>query len=246
MAERIIDCITFYDGLDILEIRLNCLAPYVDKFVICESPFDMLGKRKPLVFDENRQRFKDFNITSLIVADHDKHMDGWWTPYYYQLDYIMYGLVKVPDDAIILLSDFDEIPDLTDYKGEEGVFNQKLYYYYLNVFTGITNWKGTRALRKDHIATLSGHRRRRSKVNVIGTGWHFSYISSVEDIIKKIGAFCHRELNNDAVKNNIAENKKNLVDPYNRTPNKFKIEMPSGPKWLLENKERYEQLFYKE
>ena len=90
-----IDCFTFFNGLDILEIRLNCLAPFVERFVLVESPFNMVGKRKPLYFDENKERFKDFNITHLIVSDHEKHMSHMWEPYYYQLDFLLNGLTNV-------------------------------------------------------------------------------------------------------------------------------------------------------
>ncbi len=31
------DCFTFFNELDILEMRLNILDPYVDKFILVES-----------------------------------------------------------------------------------------------------------------------------------------------------------------------------------------------------------------
>jgi hypothetical protein len=34
---RLFDCITFFDGLDILELRLNILDPYFDYFIIVEA-----------------------------------------------------------------------------------------------------------------------------------------------------------------------------------------------------------------
>lgn len=247
MARQIIDCITFYDGLDVLEIRLNTLAPYVDRFVICESPFDMVGKSKPLLFDENRERFKQFNIKHLVVEDHEKHMSHEWEPYFYQLDYMMRGFDDVGIDSVILLSDFDEIPNMDEYNyGDQGAFRQQLYYYYLNVFSGTENWHGTIAINKRNLFSLSLYRKRRGGTRVIATGWHFSYISPVEDIVKKIEAFCHRELDTTEIKQKVAENKKNLKDPFGRSDRQFTVQMPSGPKWLLDNKDRYEHLFYKE
>ena len=242
-----IDCFTFFNGLDILEIRLNCLAPYVEKFVLVESPFTMVGTSKPLYFNENKERFKNFNITHLIVDDHLDHM-GEWKPYFYQLDYIMNGLSDIDEESIILLSDFDEIPDLKNYQeGREGVFKQKLYYYYLNVYTGDNNWGGTIAICKKNIIKLSEHRLYRNKMKRLSKfgGWHFSYVCSVEEIIEKIEAFCHQNLNTPEIKGKIAGNKRNLVDPFNRSSKKFAVEMPSGPDWLLDNKEKYEHLFYK-
>lgn len=240
----IVDCFTFYRGLDILEIRLSSLAPYVDRFILVESPFNMVGKRKPLYFDESKERFKDFNITHLVVEDHEKHMGG-WRPYYYQIDYMMREL-DVDPECIVFISDFDEIPDLTNYSGLEGKFKHKLYYYYLNVFTGHNRWTGTVATKRKNFSSLSVTRKLRKKQPEIGTGWHFSYVSSPEETIEKIEAFCHQELNTSEIKSRVAENKKNLLDPFGRDLKKFTVEMPSGPSWLLENKEKYKHLFYGE
>lgn len=235
----IVDCFTFYNGLDVLEIRLNSLEPYVDRFVICESPYDMVGKKKPLHFKNNKDRFSKFNITHLVVHDHLDHMGG-WTPYYYQIDYMMQAL---GGEDMVMLSDFDEIPNLSDYMLQEGIFLQELYYYYLNMYTGKAAWKGTVAIKKKNIKKLSDVRQFRKKYNPIGTGWHFSYMNTPEEIVEKIEAFCHRELDTPDIKMKIAENKKNLVDPYNRKRHKLTQKMPSGPSWLIENKERYPHLW---
>ena len=48
---KIFDCTLFYDEDLILEVRLNMLDKYVDKFVISESKFTHSGKEKKLNFD---------------------------------------------------------------------------------------------------------------------------------------------------------------------------------------------------
>jgi hypothetical protein len=244
----IVDCTTFFDGLDILEIRLNCLAPYVDRFIICESPYNMLGVKKPLIFEENKDLFKDFPITHLIVHDHQRHMNGVWKPYYYQLDYMLRAMENVPDEAIVMLSDFDEIPNLKEYKMEEGIFLQQLYYYYLNVKVN-SMWNGTIAVSKKHLTSFAGMRKNRGRIPQVKCfgGWHFSYVSSAEDIVKKIESFCHREFNTEEIKGKVAERRAKLIDPFGRFDEvPFVVEMPTGPEWLLENRSRYEHLFYKE
>lgn len=238
-----IDCFTFYNGLDILEIRLNCLAPYVDRFILVESPYDMVGKEKPLYFNDNKERFKNFNITHLVVHDHLEHMGG-WTPYYYQIDYMMREIEKEKDDQIVLLSDFDEFPDLTNYQGLEGIFKQRMYYYYLNVYTGKRNWRGTVATKKGNIKDFSLLRKNRKYLQPIGSGWHFSYVCSPEEIVQKIEAFCHQELNRPEIKARVADNKAKLLDVFNRKDKPFTVEMPSGPAWLLANKDKFNHLFY--
>jgi hypothetical protein len=83
-------------------------------------------------------------------------------------------------------------------------------------------------------------------------GWHFSTMGTPEQIIYKMESFAHTELNTPEFKSRIAENRAKLKDPYSRAPKswdnypeyKFTVEMPSGPRWLLENKHRYPNLFY--
>ena len=248
MSGKIVDCFTFYNGLDVLEVRLNSLAPHVDSFVIVESPYDMVGKRKPLVFDEHKKerRFSKFNIIHLVVSDHLEHMSPKWEPYYYQIDYLMRGLHNVGEDDMVFLSDFDEIPDMSTYIGGEGIFHQRLYYYYFNVFTGEARWPGTTATLKRNIINLRSIRQHIKKVPVVGIGWHFSYISPVEDIIKKIEAFCHRELDTEEIKKMVAQRKSNLQDPFGRSEKRFVVEEPSGPEWLLNNYKEFGHLFYEE
>lgn len=48
----IYDCFPFYNELMLLEIRLNELAPCVDKFVLVEATHTYSGKPKPLYYDE--------------------------------------------------------------------------------------------------------------------------------------------------------------------------------------------------
>lgn len=53
------DCCSFFNELDILEIRLNTLNEVVDKFVLVEATWTHTGKPKPLHFEDNKTRFAD-------------------------------------------------------------------------------------------------------------------------------------------------------------------------------------------
>jgi beta-1,4-mannosyl-glycoprotein beta-1,4-N-acetylglucosaminyltransferase len=259
-----IDCFTFFNELDLLEIRLNSLAPFVEKFVLCECAVTYSGNPKPLFFLENKSRFKDFNITHLIVDHPEKYLkdakkedplfhysprnisrDAWLLEND-QREYLMNGIKDVGPETIILISDLDEIPDLTTYiEGMEGPFRQKLYYYYFNTFTGKKNWKGTIACRKKNIPTLNSLRDNRWRVAPVGLGWHFSTLGSIDNIRYKIESYAHIEHNTEMRKKKIAENMVNLLDPYDRNADHLIVEMPSGPEWLVKNKEKYEHMFYK-
>ncbi len=43
---KIIDCVTFFDEEILLNIRLNILYDYVDKFIISEGGYDHRGKKR--------------------------------------------------------------------------------------------------------------------------------------------------------------------------------------------------------
>lgn len=57
---KIIDVFLFFQELDLLEIRLQYLAPHVDLFVIVEACQTFSGKPKEFVFEKNSQRFSRY------------------------------------------------------------------------------------------------------------------------------------------------------------------------------------------
>ena len=74
---KVYDVFTFWNELDLLEIRLNILDPYVDHFVIVEATETFSGEKKPLYFEENRARFKkwEHKILHYVITDTPKNMD---------------------------------------------------------------------------------------------------------------------------------------------------------------------------
>ncbi|MEI6400315.1 MAG: DUF3431 domain-containing protein [bacterium] len=57
---KIYDIFNFFNELELLDIRLNILDPYVDYFVIVESTLTHSGKPKELFYEKNKERFKQF------------------------------------------------------------------------------------------------------------------------------------------------------------------------------------------
>ena len=54
----IYDIFTFFNELDLLEIRFEILDPVVDKFVLIECTETFSGKPKPLYYNENKHMFE--------------------------------------------------------------------------------------------------------------------------------------------------------------------------------------------
>ena len=115
----IYDCFSFFNELDLLEIRLNTLDEVVDKFIRAESPLTHTGNPKPLYYAENKERFAKFNdrIIHVVVDDFPTMPNNMpirekaWTRENWQRNAIIRGLPKdINDDDILMISDLDEIP----------------------------------------------------------------------------------------------------------------------------------------
>ena len=64
---KIYDCFMFFDEEMLLDLRLNIMDEYVDKFVITEATYMHSGKSKKLIFDINKfSKFKD-KIIYIVV-----------------------------------------------------------------------------------------------------------------------------------------------------------------------------------
>lgn len=57
---KVIDSFLFFQEIDLLDIRLAYLDPYVDTFVIVEASQTFTGKPKPFVFEENKERYSKY------------------------------------------------------------------------------------------------------------------------------------------------------------------------------------------
>ena len=114
----IYDCFQFFNEEHILDLRFNVLNEFVDHFVFVESTTDHQGKTKKLNFDP--KKFKKFSdkIIYIVVDDTNEkikkpHSGGESLVEQHQRNSLMRGLKNCNDDDLIILSDVDEIPDLS-------------------------------------------------------------------------------------------------------------------------------------
>jgi beta-1,4-mannosyl-glycoprotein beta-1,4-N-acetylglucosaminyltransferase len=137
---KIYDCFTFYNELDLLEIRLNELNDVVDKFVLVEAEKTHQNKDKELYFENNKIKFAPFlhKIIHIIVPKELFVDNDAWYNEKLQRNCILEGLKETNDDDFLIVSDLDEIPSSESIKQAIN-FNQTplsfehiLHYYYLN------------------------------------------------------------------------------------------------------------------
>jgi len=229
---KIYDCFMYYDEDTVVDIRLNCLDAYVDKFLIVESKFTHSGKKRNLLFDINQfKRFKDKIIYLMLddeprgietIYDEDdedlksfKSIENALRRENYQRNYISKGLSDADAEDIIMVSDADEIPnlgnlDLKEIKNKLIFFQQKMFYYKLNLYLDSFNWFGTKACRKKdlispqwlrnikdrgypfwRIDTLFSKIKYQDIYFVDNGGWHFSNIKNAKAIEEKLKSYLH-------------------------------------------------------
>ena len=216
---KIYDCFTYFDEKMLLNFRLNYLGKYVDKFVISEANYTHSGNPKKLNFNINDYpKFKDKIIyTPLIKSPKNiklplKNFKRFNSiqRIAYQRNAILKSIKNAKGNDIIIYSDSDEIPNLSNLdfdniKEKFIIFKQKLFYYKLNLELKLVPWYGSRACKKKNLVDINHLRNLKPKkypwwrldtfikpnkersIKIIENGgWHFSQIMSPKQIQLKL------------------------------------------------------------
>ncbi len=240
----IYDLTQFNDELDMLEIRLNILDPYVDKFVIGESTQTFSGKPKPLYYQENKERFAKWSnkIIHVVIPE---MMNGIYERTAFQKDYLRTALRDCQPEDVIYYGDCDEIwiPQI-----DEGKLRQLNYSYYLNNRSS-EDWQGTNVCLYKNLKNLNELRADHSVVLERG-GWHFTNMGGYDAIVKKVSEYDHaNEIPQDWFKAQLQERMDKGEDYLARShdwkgnPFKMWLDESQLPKYLLDNKSKWKHLF---
>ena len=262
---KIYDCFQFFNEENVLDLRFNILNEFVDFFVIVESTTDHQGKDKKLNFDiEKFRKFKE-KIIYVVVEDtldsiKKTHIGQNSQVEKHQRNSITKGLKNCDDNDLIIITDVDEIPDLKklnmfNKKNRYAVFCQKKFDYKLNLLNETEgDWFGSKICLKKNLKSPQWLRDLKFKkypfwridkirdLQIIKDGgWHFSYLQTPENLLKKISSFSHGEHNKPEF-----ANFKNIEDKIKMQKNIFdlgfsykKIEIDNSfPKYIVENKEK--------
>ena len=229
---NIYDCFMYFDEDLLLDIRLNSLNKFVKKFVISESTYTHSGSKKKLNFNiDNFKKFKD-KITYIVVDDQPKSimnltdnetkekrgekliLNGMARDYF-QRENLVKGIKDANNDDLILISDLDEIPYLNNFNyskinNQIIIFEQKMFYYKLNLLYGDYNWLGTRGIKKKNLISpqwlrnVKGRNYPKWRVDVLFSkkkysnilfikngGWHYTFLKTAEELEKKLLNFAH-------------------------------------------------------
>ena len=169
---KIYDCFQFFDEEMLLDLRLNIMNKYVDKFVITEATYMHNGKSKKLIFNiEKFSKFKDKIIYIVVdepppnllkVEDGDtsenkesKLILNGYKRDNYQRQMAQKVLNDIDPEDWIIINDIDEIPNLKNIdfdqiKNKLIIFKQQMFYYKFNLIYPSFNWFGSKACKKKH------------------------------------------------------------------------------------------------
>ena len=222
----------YFDEEVVVDIRFNALNEFVDYFVIVESKFTHKGDRRELKFNHKKfGKFKD-KIIYLIYDEESKKIEKISekdskrekdTKYIFnaayrengQRNYIQKGLAEAKQDDLILISDVDEIPKLSELsfkkiKEKIILFKQDMFYYKFNLHLPNLIWTGTKACKKKYLISPQWLRNVKDRkypffridtffsktkytsIKIINDGgWHFSNIKTAKEIEHKLKSYLH-------------------------------------------------------
>ena len=248
----------FYDEDLIAELRFNILNQYINEFIVVESKYTHSGEKRELLFNINKYpNFKN-KINYIVLENEPDNLEKVYdddTEDKKNSKYIMNalkrenhhrneiskGLTKASSEDLILISDVDEIPnlsklDINKINNEIILFKQNFYYYKLNLKLEDMPWYGTKACKfkilkspqwlrniKDkkypfwRVDVLFSDKKYLNIKHIEDGGWHFSNMKTPADIEKKMRTYLHhREYDiNPLGKKKIEEIMKSKKSIYN-------------------------------
>jgi beta-1,4-mannosyl-glycoprotein beta-1,4-N-acetylglucosaminyltransferase len=222
----------YFDEEVVADVRLNTLNEFVDYFVIVESKFTHKGDPRELKF--NHKKFEKFKkkiiylvyeekpseIIKIFNEDSKQEKDGKYILNAAQREngqrnYIKEGLKNAEENDFILISDVDEIPNLSELnfkkiKKKIILFKQNMFYYKFNLRLPNLIWTGTKGCKKKDLInpqwlrnikdrkyfffrldTFFSNTKYTSIQVIIDGGWHFSNIKTPKEIEHKLRSYLH-------------------------------------------------------
>jgi beta-1,4-mannosyl-glycoprotein beta-1,4-N-acetylglucosaminyltransferase len=253
---KVIDTFAYCGEDDLLDIRLNTLKDIVDETIIIESNLSHTLIKKPLFFPESKERFSQFNIKYIVQ---DFTYDN---PFYNDWAGRVAVFNAIEDKSfnnVLIHSDLDELPNPEKLKEIIDNLNQPVclrgdyFMFCVDLWGRLSNdalvmkygWV-QQPLYKYRDARNSELIRK-----VDNSSWHFSSVGTPENVARKWHFFAHASEVDQKYKDPeyIKSQIKRKAGSWSEfaPDNELKLiehKYPNLPQYLLDNKEKFEHLFY--
>jgi len=200
MTRKIYDCFTFFNELDLLELRLEEQYDHVDYFVIAEANTDFQGNARPFILEENWGRYSKYHdkIVYIKVDDMPEFSDEKGREHHL-MNALSRGFQSADSNDVIFISDccelirpstfdlvrYDDSPDRFLWVCRQPVFCAKLNYwqkeplgYDIGTMAAtkgkIPTPQQMRDLRSWFTANISEQFKDIKKMSIQNAGWNFS------------------------------------------------------------------------
>lgn len=259
----IIDTFLYNGERDVLKIHLSVLAPYVDKFIICEAKTTFTRKPKPLYFFRDQRYFKqwwskivyfvideDYSPTEYALAKSSPNTKGasHWMWEFLQKESIHKALKSTgtQDEDTVFIGDVDEIIDpLSRFESDTPIKAKlRVYAYYLNNFSSEDFYGTLIAEYKDIKNSCLNHLR--SNVNLYSgkdyLGWHFSSQGGLKEVQRKLNdSYTAESYNTHQVQELLPERHKQGLDYLGRNFT-FIPDERYWPRYLTDHRKEFKHL----
>ena len=223
---KIYDCFTFFNELDLLEIRLEELWDTVDYFVLAEATVTHTGLFKPLYFQQNQSRFEKYKtkIRHIVVESMPGGEHNLWGRENYQRQCLGQGLWDKSPEDLIIVTDVDEVPRASvveqlkhDQSHTRWILFAPQYLYKLNYLrvktTNGVAWQAGPSIIVTKSSEFTDAQTERSftfpwvslpenTAFIAHGGWHWSSLGDNQHCIQKIHSFVHSNENVPEIVNN--------------------------------------------
>ncbi|XP_024363728.1 uncharacterized protein [Physcomitrium patens] len=268
---RVFDAVIFSNEVDLLEIRMRELMPFVTKFLVLESNATFTGKPKPLYFaDQKDSRFKFIHpqllYSNIPSRPQIPNRDPFDNEKHHRI--AMGNFLRtagIQDGDLLITADADEIPSahtihlLQNCDGYPSPMHLQLrnYLYSFEFLVDSNSWRSSVELYRKE--TQYRHSRKTDHC-LADAGWHCSFcFRYIRDFVFKMKAYSHADrirrpslLNPERIQKIICKGS----DIFDMLPEEFTYKELisklgavaksfSGvhmPKYLLENAETYRYL----
>jgi beta-1,4-mannosyl-glycoprotein beta-1,4-N-acetylglucosaminyltransferase len=220
---KIIDCVTFYNEIEIIKFRLNYLKDVVDYFIISEATKTHSGIDREVIFPTIMEKLPEDmqdKIVYILVDDMpsgDGHTQN-WNRENHQRNCVSKGFDKIPleDDDFIMISDVDEIPRksalLEVKETNPQAFHLDCYFFYFSIQQQLFEsedkpciWGSPRGIKYgyykqlgiccDNIRNTARYTSQFLTQGIADGGWHFSYFGGYDRVKTKLESYAHQEFN---------------------------------------------------